>query len=138
MRRVLDGVDDDENARRSLHRVLHEAVIVDFCLREATQVILAVVVIANNEMAVHIQPGNLFGQKSISGILTSIGEIPCDDTAFGVAMMAADVIDTARKSLGRVEAVQTRTGRNQVGVGDVYEFHMKIVFKAMSDDDNYE
>jgi hypothetical protein len=104
--------------------------IVDFCLREATQVILAVVVIADNEMTVHIQPGNLFGEQSISGIFTSIGEIPGDDTAFGVAMMAADVIDTAGKSLGRVQAVQPRAGGNQVGVGDVYEFHLLIVFEC--------
>ena len=51
---VLDGIDDDENTRRGWHRVLHEAVIVDFCLREATPVILAVVMIADNEMAFNI------------------------------------------------------------------------------------
>ena len=127
---VLDGVDDDENARRGWHRVLHEAMIVDLCLRETTPVILAVVVIADNEMTFHIQPGNLFGEQSISGIFTSIGEIPGDDTAFGVAMMATDVIDTAGKSLGRVQTVQPRAGGNQVGVGEVYEFHLLIVFEC--------
>jgi len=104
--------------------------IVDFCFRETTQVILAVVVITDNEMTLHIQPGNLLGQESISGIFTSIGEIPGDDTAFGVAMMAVDVIDTAGKSLGRVQTVQPRAGGNQVGVGEVYEFHLLIVFEC--------
>ena len=124
---VLDGVDDDKNARRGWHRVLHESMIVDLCLREATQVILAVVVIADNEMTLHIQPGNLLGEESISRIFSAIGEITSDDTAFGVAMMTADVIDTAAKARGRVEAVQWRAGGNQVGIGDVDEFHMRIV-----------
>ena len=124
---VLDGVEDDENARRGLHRVLHETMIVDSCLREATPIILAVVVITDNEMTLYIQPGNLLGQESISGIFTSIGEISSDDTAFGVAMMAADVIDTAGESFGRVQAFQPRAGSDQVGVGDVYEFHIRIV-----------
>jgi hypothetical protein len=124
---VVDGVDDDENARRGWHRVLHETMIVDFCLREATPIILAVIVISDNEMTLYIQPGNLLGQESISGIFTSIGEISGDDTAFGVAMMAVDVIDTAGKALGRVQAAQPCTGGNEVGVGDVYEFHMRIV-----------
>ena len=114
---VLDSVGDDENARRGLHRVLHEAVIVDFGLREATPIILAVVVIADNEMTLHIQPGNLLGEESISGIFTAIGQIPGDNAAFGVAMMTADVIDTAGKSLGRVQTVKPRAGGNQVGVG---------------------
>ena len=104
--------------------------IVDFCFREATQVILAVVVIADNEMTLHIQPGNLLGQESISGIFASIGEIPGDDTAFGITMMSTDVIDTAGKSLGRVQAVQPRAGSNQVVVGDVYEFHLLIAFEC--------
>jgi len=104
--------------------------IVDFCLREAALVILAVVVIADNEMTLHIEPGNLLGQESISGIFTSIGEIPGDDTAFGVAMMAEDVIDTAGKSLGRIQAVQPRAGGNKVGVGNVYEFHLLIAFEC--------
>jgi len=104
--------------------------IVDFCFRETTQVILAVVVITDNEMTLHIQPGNLFGQESISGIFTSIGEIPGDDTALGVAMMAADVIDTAGKSLSRVQTVQPRAGGNKVGVGEVNEFHLLIVFEC--------
>ena len=125
---VLDGVDDDENTRRGWHRVLHESMIVNLCLREAASVILAVVVITDNEMTLHIQPGDLFGEQSISGIFTSIGEIPGDDTTLGVAMMAADVIDTAGKALGRIEAVQLRARGNQVGVGDVYEFHWLIVF----------
>ena len=124
---ILDGVDDDENARRGWHRVLYEAVIVDFCLREATPVILAVVVIADNEMAFHIQPRNLLGEESISRIFSAVGEIAGDDAAFGVAMMTADVIDTAAKALGRVQAFQPRAGGYQVGVGDVYEFHMRIV-----------
>ena len=38
-------------------------------------------------------------------------------------MMTADVIDTAGKALGRVQAVQLRAGGNQVSIGDVYEFH---------------
>ena len=123
---VLDGVDDDKNARRSLHRVLHEPMIVDLCLREAMPVIPTVVVIADNEVTVHIQPGDLLGKQSISGIFTPIGEIPGDDTTLGVAMMAADVIDTAGKAFGRVEAVQLRAWGNQMSVGDVYEFHMRI------------
>jgi len=124
---VLDGVNDDENARRGWHRVLHEPVIVDLCPREALPVILAVVVIADNEMALHIQPGNLLSEESICGIFTAIGEVSGDDTAFGIAMMEVDVIDTAGKALGRVQAVQLRARGNQVGVGDVYEFHMRIV-----------
>ena len=124
---VLDRVDDDENARRGWHHVLHETIIVGLCLREAVQVFLTVVMIADNEMTLHIQPGNLLIKKSISGIFTSIGKIAGDDTTFGVAMMAADVIDTTSKALGWVEAVQLCAGGNQVGVGDVYEFHMQIV-----------
>ena len=123
---VLDGIDDDENARRGWHRVLHEAVVVDLCLREALQIIRAVVVIADNEMAGHIQSGNLLGEQSISGIFASIGEIPGDDTTFGIAMMAQDVIDTAGKAFGRIQTFQLRTRGNQVSVGDVYEFHMRI------------
>jgi hypothetical protein len=42
-------------------------------------------------------------------------------------MMATDVIHTAGKALGRVQTVQLRARGNQVGVGDVYEFHMRIV-----------
>ena len=125
---VLDGVDDDKNARRGLHRVLHETVVVDFCLCETTSVILTMIVITDNEMTLHIQPGNLFGQQPISRIFTSISEISGDDTALGVAMMEADVIDTAGKAFGRIKAVQLRARGNQVGIGDVYEFHSLIVF----------
>ena len=123
MGRIFDGVDNDKNARRSGHRILHEPMIVDLCASEAAQVILSVVVIADNEMTLHIQPGNLLRQESIGGIFTSIGEIPGNDTAFSVSMMVADVIDTSRKSLGRVKAVKPGPGGNQMGVGDVYEFH---------------
>ena len=124
---VFDGVDDDENARRGWHRVLHKTIIVGLCLREAMQVFLTVVVIADNEMTLHIQPGNLLIKKAISGIFASIGEIPGNDTTFGVTMMAQDVIDTAGKSLGRIQTFQLRARGNQVSVGDVYEFHMLIV-----------
>ena len=124
---VLDGIDHDEHARRGWHRVLHESVIVDLRLREAAKVMLAMVVIADDEMAGHIQPGHLFGEKPVSGIFAAIGEIAGDDTAFGVAMMAANVIDTAAEALGRVQAVQQRAGANQVSIGDVDEFHLRTV-----------
>jgi hypothetical protein len=101
--------------------------IVDLCLRETTPVILAVVVITDNEMTLHIQPGNLIVEPSISGIFTSIGEIPGDDTAFSIAMMAADVIHTAGKALGRVQAVQLLARGNQVEVGNVDEFHKQMI-----------
>jgi hypothetical protein len=101
--------------------------IIDLCLSEATPVILAVVVITDNEMTLHIQPGNLFVEQSISGIFTSIGEIPGDNATLGVAMMAKDVIHTAGKALGRVQAMQLLARGNQVGVGDVYEFHKQMV-----------
>jgi hypothetical protein len=106
--------------------------IVDLCLREAMPVIPTVVVIADNEVALHIQPGNLLIKESICGIFTAIGEVSGDDTTFGVAMVAVDVIDTAGKTLGRIQAVQLRARGNQVGVGDVYEFHMRIVFGCLA------
>jgi hypothetical protein len=99
------------------------------CLCEAAQVILAMVVIADNEMTGHNQPGNLLGEEPVSGIFTSLGEISGDDTAFGVAMMVANVVDTAAKTFGRVEPVQPCAGANQVGIGDMYEFHLRIVGK---------
>ena len=102
---VLDGIDHDEHARRGWHRVLHETVIIDLRLRVALQVSLAVVVITDEEMTGHVQPGDLLDDEPVGGFFATVGEITGDHTAFSVTMMAANVIDTAAEAFSRVEAV---------------------------------
>jgi hypothetical protein len=121
---LLQRVEEDDPTRvsRVEHR-LNEPLCVTRLIRELGHEGLAVVVIAEKEPHGHGQAGQ-FGGKAFIGLrFAPVGEVTRDDREVSVRMTADHVVDDRREASSRVEAMDRRVSRDEVGVGDVDDLH---------------
>ena len=120
---VLDRIQHHEGAGFGLDGVLHETVPVRRRLREDALEALAVVVIADQQVAGHFQVGENLLHRAVGGLAAVVGEVAGQDHEIRVAVDPVHAIDDGGEARRRLQCAQAVAGRNQVSVGDMDELH---------------
>ena len=118
----LVGVEaDGRDALAHVERVLDEAVLVEFGLRECRVEIGAVVVIADQQVVGDHELVELALQRRIGLRLALVREIARQDREGRIRVIAVHVGDAERQPVDRIEAVEQVARWHEMGVGEVNE-----------------
>ena len=118
------GIETDEAADRSVKRVLHETASITRRLREFGEEVLSAVVVAEDEMRLQTERAERNSECAVGELISRMREVARDDRKLGVGVEAVDAFDALSESLERIELVELLAWCDEMGVGDMNEFHV--------------
>lgn len=121
--RRLQGINEHEAAGIVSKRMLHEAMSVARGIRKRRQQLCAIVVVTGDQMYRHRQLFEKIPRRGIGPGISGIGHVARQDQKLGVVVMFDDVGDAGVQARTGIEPVEFLPACNQMGVGQVNEFH---------------